>query len=43
MFSQATSDGAMTLTVTFNLGTDPDKAQVAGAKPRQSGAAELPE
>ncbi len=28
MFSQATSDGTMTLTVTFALGTDPDKAQV---------------
>ena len=28
MFSQATSDGRMTLTVTFALGTDLDKAQV---------------
>ncbi len=28
MFSQATSDGVMTLTVTFKLGTDVDKAQV---------------
>jgi multidrug efflux pump len=28
MFSQATSDGTMTLTITFALGTDPDKAQV---------------
>src|SRR5258708_2972773 len=27
-YSQATSDGAMTLTVTFKLGTDVDKAQV---------------
>ena len=27
MSSQATSDGLMTLTVTFRLGTDPDKAQ----------------
>ena len=27
MFSQATSDGLMKLTVTFKLGTDPDKAQ----------------
>ena len=27
MSSQATSDGLMTLTVTFKLGTDPDKAQ----------------
>ncbi len=28
MFSQATSDGVLTLTVTFKLGTDIDKAQV---------------
>ncbi|MDB6077091.1 MAG: transporter, hydrophobe/amphiphile efflux family, partial [Akkermansiaceae bacterium] len=28
MFSQATSDGVMTMTITFKLGTDPDKAQV---------------
>jgi multidrug efflux pump len=28
MFSQATSDGRMTLTVTFSLGTDLDRAQV---------------
>src|SRR6266516_2922929 len=28
MFSQATSDGVMALTVTFKLGTDVDKAQV---------------
>jgi multidrug efflux pump len=27
MFSQATGDGRLTLTVTFKLGTDPDKAQ----------------
>ncbi len=27
MFSQGTSDGTMTLTVTFKIGTDPDKAQ----------------
>src|ERR1700757_3409067 len=27
-YSQATSDGVMTLTVTFKLGTDVDKAQV---------------
>jgi len=32
MFSQATADGVMTLTVTFNLGTDVDKAQVASAE-----------
>ena len=40
MGSQATTDGVMTLTVTFKLGTDPDKAQqlvqnrVAQAEPR---------
>src|SRR6201989_2113048 len=40
MSSQATTDGKMTLTVTFRLGTDPDKAQqlvqnrVAQAEPR---------
>jgi len=40
MSSQATSDGLMTLTVTFRLGTDPDKAQqlvqnrVSQAEPR---------
>src|SRR5690348_17463265 len=40
MSSQATTDGALTLTVTFKLGTDPDKAQqlvqnrVAQAEPR---------
>jgi multidrug efflux pump len=28
MFSQATADGVMTLTITFDLGTDVDKAQV---------------
>src|SRR5580658_1235178 len=28
MFSQATGDGVLTVTVTFNLGTDVDKAQV---------------
>jgi hydrophobe/amphiphile efflux-1 (HAE1) family protein/NodT family efflux transporter outer membrane factor (OMF) lipoprotein len=28
MFSQATSDGVMSLTITFKLGTDVDKAQV---------------
>lgn len=27
MFSQGTSDGHMTLTITFKIGTDPDKAQ----------------
>jgi len=40
MASQATTDGVMTLTVTFKLGTDPDKAQqmvqnrVSQAEPR---------
>ena len=40
MSSQATSDGVLTLTVTFKLGTDPDKAQqlvqnrVSQAEPR---------
>ncbi len=40
MGSQATTDGTLTLTVTFKLGTDPDKAQqlvqnrVAQAEPR---------
>jgi multidrug efflux pump len=40
MSSQATTDGLLTLTVTFQLGTDPDKAQqlvqnrVAQAEPR---------
>src|SRR5688572_29109579 len=40
MSSQATADGVMTLTVTFRLGTDPDKAQqlvqnrVTQAEPR---------
>ena len=40
MGSQATSDGVLTLTVTFRLGTDPDKAQqlvknrVSQAEPR---------
>src|ERR1700735_1481656 len=40
MSSQATTDGLMTLTVTFKLGTDPDKAQqlvqnrVSQAEPR---------
>src|SRR3984893_13848476 len=30
MFSQATADGVMTLTITFALGTDLDKAQWRG-------------
>src|ERR1700753_1733336 len=39
MFSQATSDGVMTLTVTFKLGTDPDKAQ---GQVKNRGAQALP-
>ncbi len=39
MFSQAASDGTLTLTVTFKLGTDPNLAQAAGAEPGESGAA----
>ena len=39
MFSQAASDGTLTLTVTFKLGTDPNLAQATGAEPGQSGAA----
>ncbi len=34
MQSRSTNDGAMTLDVTFNLGTDIDMAQVLDAKPR---------
>src|SRR6202021_2344777 len=30
IYSQATSNGQLTITVTFNLGTDLDKAQVLG-------------
>jgi len=37
MFSQATADGVMTLTITFGLGTDLDKAQVQVAEPSITG------
>ena len=40
MFSQATGDGVMTLTVTFKLGTDLDKAQVQVQNRVVAGAAE---
>ena len=37
MSSQATTDGLMTLNVTFRLGTDPDKAQQLVQKLRWTG------
>ncbi len=37
--SQATADGVMTLTITFALSTDVDKAQVQLAEPRVTGLA----
>jgi multidrug efflux pump len=43
MFSQATGDGVMTLTVTFNLGTDPDKAQVQVQDRVSQALSKLPE
>jgi hydrophobe/amphiphile efflux-1 (HAE1) family protein/NodT family efflux transporter outer membrane factor (OMF) lipoprotein len=43
MFSQATADGVMTLTVTFKLGTDPDKAQVQVQNRVQQVLPKLPE
>jgi len=43
MFSQATPDGVMTLTVTFKLGTDPDKAQVQVQNRVDQVLAKLPE
>ena len=43
MYSQATADGVMTLTVTFNLGTDPDKAQVQVQNRVQQVLPKLPE
>ncbi|MFD2166097.1 efflux RND transporter permease subunit [Thalassotalea euphylliae] len=43
MFSQATSDGRMTLTVTFALGTDLDKAQVQVQNRVNSALPRLPE
>src|SRR5438445_6510626 len=43
MFSQATGDGVMTLTVTFKLGTDIDKAQVQVQNRVAQALAKLPE
>lgn len=43
MYSQATADGVMTLTVTFKLGTDPDKAQVQVQNRVQQVLPKLPE
>ena len=43
MNSQATSDGVLTLTVTFKLGTDPDKAQQLVQNRVSQAAPRLPE
>src|SRR5512140_3696123 len=43
MGSQATSDGRLTLTVTFRLGTDPDKAQQLVQNRVAQAEARLPE
>ncbi|HZZ91900.1 MAG TPA: multidrug efflux RND transporter permease subunit [Usitatibacter sp.] len=43
MGSQATTDGALTLTVTFRLGTDPDKAQQLVQNRVAQAEARLPE
>src|SRR5712672_2691981 len=43
MGSQATTDGLMTLTVTFRLGTDPDKAQQLVQNRIKEAEARLPE
>jgi len=43
MFSQATPDGVMNLTVTFKLGTDPDTAQVQVQNRVQQALPKLPE
>ncbi|OKY24927.1 efflux RND transporter permease subunit [Thalassotalea sp. PP2-459] len=43
MFSQATSDGRMTLTVTFALGTDLDRAQVQVQNRVNSALSRLPQ
>src|SRR5688572_31305595 len=43
MNSQATTDGLMTLTVTFKLGTDPDKAQQLVQNRVSQAEARLPE
>src|SRR3954466_1454889 len=42
MSSQATTDGLMTLTVTFRLGTDPDKAQQLVQNPGARAEPRLP-
>src|SRR2546425_2887063 len=43
MFSQSTGDGVMTLTVTFKLGTDIDKAQVQVQNRVSQALSKLPE
>ncbi|HET6158708.1 MAG TPA: multidrug efflux RND transporter permease subunit [Dongiaceae bacterium] len=43
MLSQATSDGKLTITVTFKLGTDPDEAQVLVQNRVSAAEARLPE
>src|SRR5215470_11399187 len=43
MFSQATADGVMTLTVTFKLGTDIDQAQVQVQNRVSQALVKLPE
>ena len=43
MLSQATSDGHLTITVTFKLGTDPDEAQVLVQNRVSAAVARLPE
>jgi multidrug efflux pump len=43
MFSQATGDGRMTLTVTFSLGTDLDRAQVQVQNSVNSALSRLPQ
>ena len=41
MYSQSTSDGKMTLTVTFELGTDPESGPTVGSEPGFSGGSTL--
>src|ERR1700704_3062510 len=43
MFSQASTDGTLTLTVTFKLGTDPDLAQQIAQKSVNTALPRLPE
>src|ERR1700689_5507787 len=43
MFSQATGDGVMTLNVTFNLGVNPDEAQVQVQNRVSQALSKLPE